>query len=171
MGQHRGRIEGIEIPTLVERSIDEIHGRARRAYLGVAWNDDATASDRPAHRHAKSWMDHRGTMLKVAFDADQRRLSVGAQLRRTRAERRQRRFGERSPEFERIIDQRLEVGAGGRAGERILEDRGDSDASQRGLTGAPYSLLISSTRVTVLRMIMMCSLAVLDQAFYFRSKD
>src|SRR5215470_17203112 len=45
MDQHRRRIEGIEIPTLVEGPIDEIHARAGRAYLGVAWNDDATALD------------------------------------------------------------------------------------------------------------------------------
>src|SRR6202008_2994838 len=132
MDQHRGRIEGIEIPTLVEGPIDEIHGRARRAHLGVAWNNDAAAFDRAAHRHAESRMDHRGAMLKIAADADQRRLGVGAQLRRARAERRQRRVGQRNPELERIVDQRLEVGAGRLAGERVLEDRGDRDASQRG---------------------------------------
>jgi hypothetical protein len=48
MDQHRGRIEGIEIPTLVEGPVDEIHARARRANLGVAWNDNATAFDRAA---------------------------------------------------------------------------------------------------------------------------
>src|SRR5215475_5954860 len=81
MDQHRGRIEGIEIPTLVEGPVDEIHDRARRAHLGMAWNDNATAFDRAAHRHAESRMDHRGAMLKVAADAD-KRLRVGAQLRR-----------------------------------------------------------------------------------------
>src|SRR6516164_8790557 len=54
MDQHRGRIKGIEIPTLVEGPIDEINGRSRRAHLGVAWNDNATASDRATHRHAES---------------------------------------------------------------------------------------------------------------------
>src|SRR4029453_18274500 len=141
MDQHRGRIEGIEIPTVVEGPIDQIHGRARRAHLGVAWNDYATASDRAAHRHAESWMDHCGAMLKVAADADQRRLGVGAQLCRARAKHRQRRLSERSPEVERIVDQRVWVGAGSLAGERVLEYRGNRDASQRG-TGARAVLAV-----------------------------
>src|ERR1700694_4623955 len=87
MDQHRGRIEGIEIPTLVEGPIDEIHGRAWRAHLGVAWNYDTTAFDRAAHRHAESRMNHRSAMFKVAADADQRRLGVSAELRRARAAR------------------------------------------------------------------------------------
>jgi hypothetical protein len=66
MDQHRGRIEGIEIPTLVEGPIDEIHGRAWRADLGVAWNDDAAAFYRAAHRHAESRMDHRCAVFEVA---------------------------------------------------------------------------------------------------------
>src|SRR5438309_4438197 len=97
--QHRGRIKGIEIPTLVEGPIDQIDGRAWRTHLGVARNDNATALDRAAHRHAESRMYHRSAMLEVASDADQRRLGVGAQLRRARATRRQRRLGERSPEL------------------------------------------------------------------------
>src|SRR5689334_5607176 len=72
--QHRRRIEGVEIPTLVERAIDEIHTRAGRTDLGVTGNDDTAALDRSAHRHAKSWMDHRGAMLEVAADADERGL-------------------------------------------------------------------------------------------------
>src|SRR5258708_6618488 len=111
--QHRGRIKGIEIPTLVEGPIYQIDGRARRAHLGVARNDDATAFDRAAHRHAESWMYHRCAMLEVASGAGQRRLGVGAQLRWARAKWRQRRLGERSPELERIFDQRFKVGAGG----------------------------------------------------------
>src|SRR5215471_8276569 len=107
MDQHRCRIKGIEIPTLIDGPIDQIHGRARRADLGVARNDYATAFDRAAHRHAESWMDHCGAMFKVAADADQRRLGVGAQLCRARAEQRQRRLGEQSPELDRIVDQRL----------------------------------------------------------------
>src|SRR5262249_57907 len=99
MDQHRGRVEGIEIPTLVEGSVDEIHDRTRRAHLGGAWNDNATAFDRAAHRHAEPGMVQRGAMLKIAADADKRRLRVGAQLCRACAERRQRRLGERSPEF------------------------------------------------------------------------
>ena len=74
-------------------------------------------------------------MLEVAADADKCRLGVGAQLRRACAKCRQRRLCEGGSEVERSVDQRLEVGAGGRAGERILEDRGDSDASQRGADG------------------------------------
>ena len=77
-------------------------------------------------------MYHRSAMLEVASDADQRRLGVGAQLRWARAKCRQRRLGERSPEFERIFDQRFKVGAGRLAGERVLEHRGNRDASQRG---------------------------------------
>ena len=134
MDQHRGRIKGIEIPTLVEGPVDEIHDRARRAHLGMAWNDNATTFDRAAHRHAEPRMDHRGAMLKVAADAD-KRLRVGAQLRRACAERRQRRLGERSPELKRIVDQRFEVGAGRLAGERVLEHGGDRDAAQRGAGG------------------------------------
>src|SRR5260370_6405533 len=155
--QHGGRIKGIESPSLVEGPIDQSDGRARRAHLGVARNDNATAFDRAAHRHAESRMYHRSAMLEVASGAGQRRLGVGAQLRWARAKCRQRRLGERSPELERIFDQRFKVGAGRLAGERVLEHRGNRDASQRGLAGAPYSLLISSTRVTVLRMVMMCS--------------
>src|SRR6202045_945283 len=133
--QHRSRIKGIEIPTLVEGPIDQVDGRARRAYLGVARNDNATAFDRAAHRHAESRMYHRSAMLEVASDADQRRLGVGAQLRWARAKCRQRRLGERSPEFERIFDQRFKVGAGRFAGERVLEHRGNRDTSQRGAGG------------------------------------
>ena len=44
---------------------------------------------------------------------------------------RQRRLGERSPELYRILDQRIKVGAGRLAGERVLEHRGNRDASQR----------------------------------------
>jgi len=33
---------------------------ARRAHLGVAWNNDATASGRAAHRYTEPRMDHRG---------------------------------------------------------------------------------------------------------------
>src|ERR1051326_5158825 len=131
MDQHRGRIEGIEIPTLVEGPIDQIDGRARRAHLGVAWNDDATAFDRATHRHPESWMDHCGAVLEVAANADQRRLGVGAQLCWARAQHRQRRFGERGPKLERIVDQRFQVGAGRLAGERVLKYRGHRDASQR----------------------------------------
>ena len=76
-------------------------------------------------------MDHRGAMLKVASDADQRRLGVGAQLRWVRAKCRQRRLGERSPELERIFDQSFKVGAGRLAGERVFEHRANRDASQR----------------------------------------
>src|SRR5882724_6526213 len=118
--QHRGRIEGIEIPTLVEGPIDQIDGRARRAHLGVARNDNATAFDRAAHRHAESRMYHRSSMFEIASDADQRGLGIGAQLRWARAECRQCRLGERSPEFERIFDQRFKVGAGRLAGERVF---------------------------------------------------
>src|SRR5258705_12947872 len=67
--QHRSRIEGIEIPTLVEGPIYQIDGRARRTHLGVARNDNATSFDRAAHRHAESRMDHRSAMLEVAADA------------------------------------------------------------------------------------------------------
>src|SRR6202171_3988880 len=133
--QHRGRIKGIEIPTLVEGPIDQIDGRARRAHLGVARNDNATAFDRAAHRHAESRMYHRSAMFEVATDADQRRLGVGAQLRWAGDKYRQRRLGERSPELKRIFDQRFKVGAGGLAGERVLEHRGNRDASQRGAGG------------------------------------
>ena len=80
-------------------------------------------------------MYHRSAMLEVPSDADQRRLGVGAQLRRARAKRRQRSLGERSPEFERIFDQRFKVGAGRLAGERVLEHRGNRDASQRRVGG------------------------------------
>jgi hypothetical protein len=80
-------------------------------------------------------MDHRGAMLKVASDADQRRLGVGAQLRWVRAKCRQRRLGERSPELERIFDQSFKVGAGRLAGERVFEHRANRDASQRGAGG------------------------------------
>src|SRR5215475_16075626 len=88
MDQHRGRIEGIEIPTLVEGPVDEIYRRAWWAHLGMTWNNDATAFDRAAHRHSESRMDHRGAMLKVAVSADHRRLGVSTQLRRSRVERR-----------------------------------------------------------------------------------
>src|SRR3954447_16547590 len=44
--QHRGRIKGIKIPTVVEGSIDEIDRRARWANLGVPRNDNTTAFDR-----------------------------------------------------------------------------------------------------------------------------
>src|SRR5882757_6413649 len=80
-------------------------------------------------------MYHRRAMLEVASDADNRRLGVGAQLRWARAKYRQRRLGERSPELERIFDQRFKVGAGRLAGERVLEHRGNRDASQRGAGG------------------------------------
>src|SRR6266404_9270724 len=66
---------------------------------------------------------------------DQRRLGVGAQLRWARAKCRQRRLGERSPELKQIFDQRFKVGAGRLAGERVLENRGNRDASQRGAGG------------------------------------
>ena len=88
MDQHRSRIESIEIPTLVERPVDQINGSAGGAHLRVPRNDDAAALDRAAHRHAEPRMDHRGAMLEVAADADCGRLGVGAQLRRARAERR-----------------------------------------------------------------------------------
>src|SRR6266700_2068423 len=129
--QHRGGIKGIEIPTLIDGPIDQIDGRARWAHLGVARNDNTTAFDRAAHRHAESRMYHRSAMLEGASDTDQRRLGVGAQLRRARAKCRQRRLGERSSELERIFDQRFKVGAGGLAGEWVLEHRGNRDASQR----------------------------------------
>src|SRR4029079_9409882 len=51
--QNRSRVEGIEIPTLVEGPIYQIDGRARRTHLGVARNDNATPFDSPAHRHAE----------------------------------------------------------------------------------------------------------------------
>src|SRR5947209_14040753 len=57
MDQHRGRIEGIEIPTLVEGSIEKINWRTRRTHLGMARNDNAPAFNRAAHRHAESRMD------------------------------------------------------------------------------------------------------------------
>src|SRR6202035_1082360 len=66
--QHRGRIEGIQIPTLVQRPIDQIDGRAWRAHLGVARNDNATAFDRAAHRHSESRMYHGSAMFEVASD-------------------------------------------------------------------------------------------------------
>ena len=74
-------------------------------------------------------------MLEVASDADQRRLGVGAQLPWARAKCLQRCLGERSPELKRIFDQRFKVGAGRLAGERVLEYRGNRDASQRGADG------------------------------------
>jgi hypothetical protein len=77
-------------------------------------------------------MYHRSAMFEVASDADQSRLGVGAQLRWAHAKCRQRRLGERSPELERIFDHRFKVGAGRLAGERVLEHRGNRDASQRG---------------------------------------
>ncbi len=83
-------------PVVVERPIDEIDARAGRTDLGMAGDDDATAFDRGAHRHAESRMDHRGAMLEVAADADDGGLGVGTQLRRACAERRERRFGEGS---------------------------------------------------------------------------
>src|SRR5258705_10870280 len=101
--QHRGRIKGIEIPTLVEGPVDQIDGRARRAHLGVARNDNATALDRAAPRHAESRLYHRSAVLEVASDTDHRCLGVGTQLRWARAECRQCRLGERSPEFERTF--------------------------------------------------------------------
>jgi hypothetical protein len=40
-----------------------------------------------------------------------------------------RRLGERSPEFERIFDQRLKVGGGRLVGEWVLKYRGNRDAA------------------------------------------
>src|SRR5262249_20375987 len=57
-------------------------------------------------------------------------------LRRVRSKRRQRRFGERSSELERKIDQRLEIGTGRLACERVLENRRDRDAPQRRRDGS-----------------------------------
>ena len=76
-------------------------------------------------------MDHRRAMLEVAAGAHQCRLGVGAQLRRAGAEGGQRRLGERNAELERIVDQRLEVGAGRLPGERVLEHGGNRHAPQR----------------------------------------
>src|SRR6266446_1508348 len=101
---------------------------------------------------------HRGAMLEVASDAEERRLSVGAQLRWARAKCRQRRLGERSPELNRIFDQRFKVGPAALPASGFLNTAAIATRRSGGLTGAPYSLLISSTRVTVLRMVMMCSL-------------
>jgi hypothetical protein len=44
----------------------------------VAWNDNTTAFDRTAHRHAEPGMNHRGAMFEVAADADLCRLGVSA---------------------------------------------------------------------------------------------
>src|SRR5690242_16829411 len=77
-------------------------------------------------------MNHRGAMLKIAAGADHSGLGVGAQLFRICAQGCERRFGQRSAELDRIIDQRFEVGAGYLAGEWILEHRCDRDAPQRG---------------------------------------
>ena len=103
-------------------------------------------------------MYHRRAMLEVASDADQRRLGVGAQLRRARAKCRQRRLGERSPKLERIFDQRFKVGAGRLAGERVLEHRGNRDASQRGAGGRAVLAIDLFGESDGLRMAMMCSL-------------
>src|SRR3954447_12277496 len=63
------------------------------------------------------------------------RLGVRAQLRWARAKCRQRRLRERSPELERIFDNRFKIRAGRLAGERVFENRGNRDASQRGAGG------------------------------------
>jgi hypothetical protein len=121
--QHRGRIKGIEIPTLVE-------GR----------------------------MYHRSAMFEVASDANQRRLGVGAQLRWARAKCRQRRLDERSPELSEYSIRGLRSAPAALPASGFSNTAAIATRRSGGLAGAPYSLLISSTRVTVLRMVMMCSL-------------
>src|SRR6201984_2701716 len=63
--QHGGGIECVEVPALVERSIEQIDGGAGWTNLSVTRNDNAAALDGTAHGHAKLGMNHRGTVFEV----------------------------------------------------------------------------------------------------------
>ncbi len=69
-------------------------------------------------------------------------------------------------------DQRLKIGTCRLAGERLSNTAAIAMRRSGGLAGAPYSLLISSTRATVLRMIVMRSPHVhLGLGRYYRFKS
>src|SRR5262245_45847232 len=133
MDQDRCGIEGVEVPALIERPVEQVDGSARGPNLGVAWNYDPTAPDGAAHGHTEPRMDHGGAMLKIAAHAYERGLRIGAHLCRAAAKGGKRDLGERDAEFEGAVDERSEVGTGAFAGKGVLEYGAGRHTPQRGI--------------------------------------